>query len=383
MKKTLYIFNPENDMALASGSIHYMAPGSAKKMAADLDTLLCWYAVPGSAVLLADARQAEWMKSHYPFLSTEYVTEIPKETEAVVPWGWSPALKQRLRLAGVADNVLPSDERLARMRALSSRALAVELLPLLRFPGTVGESCMANLVSTVIDYQQRHGKIMVKAPWSSSGKGVFPLSTQPDESKTGWIKRVAASQGGVVVEPFYPKQLDFAMEFLATEEGVRFAGYSVFQASAEGMYSGNLLRPDKVLEEQLTAYVPKELLQRVREALEAELSARLTGVYSGYLGVDMMIVASPEGGFALHPCVEVNLRMTMGMVARLVCDRWMVPGSEGVFCIRHFSRPGEALAFAERMREEFPPVVENGRLVSGYFPLVPVFEDTMYLVDVF
>ena len=38
--------------------------------------------------------------------------------------------------------------------------------------------------------------------------------------------------------------------------------------------------------------------------------------YQGPLGVDMMIVAGAEGqGFLLHPCVEINLRRTMGHVA--------------------------------------------------------------------
>ena len=38
----------------------------------------------------------------------------------------------------------------------------------------------------------------------------------------------------------------------------------------------------------------------------------LAGKYIGPLGVDMMIVA-PH--FTLHPCVEINLRRTMGHVA--------------------------------------------------------------------
>lgn len=42
--KTLYLFNPENDMALASASPYYMAPSNIKKMAADLSALPAWYA---------------------------------------------------------------------------------------------------------------------------------------------------------------------------------------------------------------------------------------------------------------------------------------------------------------------------------------------------
>ena len=42
----------------------------------------------------------------------------------------------------------------------------------------------------------------------------------------------------------------------------------------------------------------------------------LSGCYVGPFGVDMMIVRRQEsGGFLLDPCVEINLRRTMGHVA--------------------------------------------------------------------
>ena len=63
----VYLFNPENDMALASGSPYYMAPANIKKMAADLAALPAWYALPGSGVLVSDERQKEWMKKEYVF----------------------------------------------------------------------------------------------------------------------------------------------------------------------------------------------------------------------------------------------------------------------------------------------------------------------------
>ena len=56
---------------------------------------------------------------------------------------------------------------------------------------------------------------------------------------------------------------------------------------------------------------------------------RLKGKYKGPLGVDMMIVKDYlAGGYFLHPCVEVNLRRTMGHVAlsisSIVADAKMV-----------------------------------------------------------
>ena len=74
----VYLFNPENDMALASGSPYYMAPANVKKMAADLAALPAWYALPGSGVLMSDERQKEWMKKEYGFmLDVEWLLDIP------------------------------------------------------------------------------------------------------------------------------------------------------------------------------------------------------------------------------------------------------------------------------------------------------------------
>jgi len=39
--------------------------------------------------------------------------------------------------------------------------------------------------------------------------------------------------------------------------------------------------------------------------------------YRGPFGLDMMVVKG-DGGFLLHPCVEINLRRTMGHVALLL-----------------------------------------------------------------
>ncbi|BDW79475.1 hypothetical protein BFINE_52700 [Bacteroides finegoldii DSM 17565] len=46
-KKTLYLFNPEHDLALASGEINYMPPASARQMATELALLPVWYAEEG------------------------------------------------------------------------------------------------------------------------------------------------------------------------------------------------------------------------------------------------------------------------------------------------------------------------------------------------
>ena len=61
-KKALYIFNPEHDLALASGETNYMAPASARQMASELALLPMWYAEEGSVVLAPSAYNLDYVK---------------------------------------------------------------------------------------------------------------------------------------------------------------------------------------------------------------------------------------------------------------------------------------------------------------------------------
>ena len=372
--KKLYLFNPENDMALASGSPYYMAPASAKKMAADLSMLPAWYADAGSAVLLADSRQVEWLQKGCAWpLAVEGRTEVPAGGFRAVPWGWSPALVHRLGDAACTGVDVEA------VRSLSSRQTAVNLLPKLRVEGTEGESFWLTSVDEVCSFAAMHEKVLLKAPWSGSGKGIQPLCGQPDDNLKGWTRRIIASQGGVVGEPFYDKVKDFAMEFQVADEGVRFAGYSLFEADARGIYKENLLASDDAIGTMLAEYVSDELLHRLQQVLAVELEACLDDTYRGYLGVDMMVVRTAVG-YAVHPCVEVNLRMNMGVVSRLFFDRYVCRDAVGRYVIEYFPRPGDALRFHEEMEQGHPLRLCEGRIAEGYLPLTPVFEDTCYLI---
>lgn len=48
----LYVFNPENDLALASGLVNYTAPKNARKIRNDLQMLPLWIASEGDSLLV-------------------------------------------------------------------------------------------------------------------------------------------------------------------------------------------------------------------------------------------------------------------------------------------------------------------------------------------
>ena len=381
--KSLYLFNPENDMALASGSPYYMSPASAKKMSADLSVLPAWYAGIDGAVLLADETQVQWMQKECRLpLNVEWVAEgrFANYTN-FFPWGWSPALSKRLLDNGAESGLLPSEKQMSAVRELSSRKTAVNLLPLLKQEDTVGESFWLNSVEEVVNLSAKHDKVLLKSPWSGSGKGIQPLQGVPDDNLSGWIRRIISTQGGVVCEPYYNKVLDFAMEFYVADGSIGYVGYSLFETDSRGIYKGNCLASNEAIEKRLSVYVNPEILGRTRDKLMHELLGLADGVYQGYLGVDMMVVQKADA-YALHPCVEVNWRMNMGVVSRLFFDRYMSPVSSGSYVIEYYPNKGDALNFHEEMKQKHPLLLQEGRLVEGYLSLTPVFFDTAYQIYV-
>ena len=200
---------------------------------------------------------------------------------------------------------------LETIRNLSHRHTAATLLPRLRMEGTVGEMFECTTRDEVEELLARYGQLVLKAPWSSSGRGLRFLSVgrTPFEQQAGWFRNVVEAQGCVMVEPHYNKVKDFGMEFYSDGQGrVNYLGLSLFH-TANGAYTGNILATEKVKREMLSRYVSPDLLDAVQEKICQETAQLFHGRYRGHFGIDMMMC----GG--LHPCVEINLRRTMGHVA--------------------------------------------------------------------
>lgn len=387
-KKALYIFNPEHDLALASGEANYMAPASARRMASELALLPMWYAEEGSAVLAPSAYNLDYVKKIQELLglSVDLITEPELAIEPdldIRPWGWDVALRKRLSVLGVDEVLLPSMGQLNDLREYSHRSKAVALLPELQLNECFcGESYYLKTPEEWKRFVEGRKECLLKAPLSGSGKGLNWCKGIFTSFISGWCTRVAASQGGVIAEPIYNKVEDFAMEFYSDGAGeLTFVGYSLFHTGKSGMYEGNCLLSNEAIRKQLAQYIPLEALMDLENCLKYRLSALVGTVYKGYLGVDMMICRFPENEkpvFRIHPCVEINLRMNMGVIARFLHDRYVRPGSTGRFVIDYHPSEGEALQEHERMSATYPLESREGRVYSGYLPLVPVHRRSCY-----
>lgn len=387
----MYIFNSDHDLALANFTTNYTPPASAVKMRSDLALLPVWYA-DGDNVISdseADRLYLQKLKDILPLTShliyTEDIHNYPDEK--VIPWGWNPSIRKKLSLFGVNELYLPSLNKLEQVREYSHRKNGVKLLRELRseLSGTCGEShYFIELENLLLYLKSIPGDKVLKMPLSGSGKGLIWILGDITDKQTDWCRRVIRQQDGVVAEPVLAKERDFAMEFYLNNGSVRFAGYSLFAAAKSGAYSGNDLLSDENIEKELSKYISVSQLHKLRELLMLKLP-KYYPQYSGYAGVDMMICREKESEgikYILQPCVEVNMRMNMGVVSRLFHDRFMYPQSKGQFVVEYFKKPGNILDFHEKMQRESPIEVHNEKIISGYLPLTPVAADTRYIAYV-
>ena len=385
MPNDLYLFNPENDLAIAFGKAGYTPPPMARAIATDLGLLPLWYADNGSAVLSDEIPDPAFLSMLQCF-GIGSQPGLPADVAqgcftACVPWGWSEYAARRFRSIGIPDRLLPGAERLALLRRLSHRSLTVEVIRRL------GErvdyplpDCPQELFSleALRSFLSDCPYSVLKSPWSSSGKGLFwgdGVMSQPLER---WAAGVLRKQGSVMGECRYDKILDFAMEFASDGAAVRFAGYSLFVTDSRGAYKGNRLASDDMLEQSLCRFVPQSVLTQTRSALEAVFTEWVSPGYSGYFGVDMLIYRDAKGCARLHPCVEVNLRMNMGMVARIFHNRYMRPEDEGGYFVDFFSSPSELLADHRMRLAHAPARIIDGKLTGGYLSLNPIGENSRY-----
>lgn len=334
---TLHIFNPSHDEALAAGYPFYYPSTIARQLAVDWALLPALTAEPGDWVWLPEGAGlpepsgARWLsevrfvkgrKLNAHFWARERVGQIE-------PWGWDPLLRHQLSKTGAPASLLPTGEQLARLRVLSSRETTAFVLsrlleaPALQGFSLTGQSVVARSEPEVERCLAQWGGAMVKSLWSCSGRGVFSVREKPTASDRGRWNRLLREQGGVELEPMQQGLLDFALEFRATAEGrVEYQGASLFRTGSQGAYMGNVVAPQSAIMQEIAAAFPRypELHPRLVETLAEVLAARLGGHYAGPLGVDLMVCKSAAGP-TLLPCVEVNLRKTMGHVSMKVAQR--------------------------------------------------------------
>ncbi len=319
---TVHIFNPETEYALGSGTEYYTPPASIIRLRRSMSLLPALWASPGDTILLLDDIRAGELATlpYFDIAVSRQIYIMPSDAEfdasqrpRIRPWGWNVAIRQRLLRMGVDEQLLPSLARVESIRTLAHRRYTRRMLrhigmAQIRLPIELSDS------DSVMEWCACHPGGYLKTPWSSSGRGIYRVLRPDGEDIRGWVKGVIRRQGSVMVEDAWQRVADFATEWWVHSGGVRFLGYSLFEVDDHSQYRRNISLSQPQIEHRLrTLGWSDDILQRQCLALK-ELVAPY---YSGPIGLDCL--ADDCGN--IHPCVEMNVRMTMGLAHILSSSR--------------------------------------------------------------
>ena len=355
-----YLFNPENDLALAAGTANYTPPKNAMLLSRCGSLLPLWYAGTGDYVLSSDENR-EWLTriSDTFGIDVRVTDTLPADVHCV-PWGWSHYAAAKFRAAGVSKDYLPEKAELDRIKELSHRRITVEVIRSLKNLGieVVKEPFEARSAEEVrLFAANQSGDIYFKSPWSGAGRGVASSASMSSEEFVRRCEGIIGRQGSVLLEPEVNKVRDFAMLFRAENGKVKFVGLSLFQNEGNA-YSGNVLLPDADILDILAEYVGKHSLTLLIETLPCVLSEIIGNAYTGYFGVDMMIFRD-KTGCHIDVCTEVNLRMTMGVVSHIWQRKFLAEGVKAYFSVNY------------GIAAKDTAVIKDCILLSGTLNLVP------------
>lgn len=374
MTTKFHIFNPEHDSALALESGIYTPKPQIQQFAKDLRTLPLWYSDEEDKVILHEISDQEWLNSVgniIPNIKDKIAsTEEYKHFQApkrLMPWGIDSTVCRLTNTTQIdGEN---TDDVIKRTKILSSREQTQDALTRLKEKGLF-DGFVSQKIDTVDKLRNIHkefGKIVVKAPWSSSGRGVLFID-EFDEKEAKRIGKIIENQGFVMAESFFEKEIDFAIEFEDIDGQWQFAGYSLFSTDEHGAYKQNLLASDEILKHEICRHADADRLNKIVEFYCQYFQGKSSDLRGNkIIGVDMM-----AGNGRIHPCVEINVRHTMGIVARRLYDKYIEPGKTGYYAIIRQNTTDDLRKWNAEQTQAFPSTISNGKISKGFVALTPI-----------
>lgn len=359
MKHKLWLFYPENDIALAQNIAGFTPPPAAAELQRACEILPIWMA-DDSDRIICNGINDKWLTGIQA--SFDIKADIWNHNDYTLkpnPWGWSKASRRIFINNGFPTESLPDDDALETWRQLSHRRTAAKLSHYLKENSVFRIWPAAEEVSDIPllrDIIERRHQVVIKSPWSSSGRGVsIADSVHIDEAvrrASGTIKR----QGSVMVEQYARERNEFALLYYCKDGKTEFRGLSLFRTSHTSLgYEGNIVASQDFLRSEISVHMEPDVLDRLIACVCDAIDRHIATQYSGPVGIDIMTTGI-DGEHYIH-IMEANLRYTMGFVA-LGLARFA--SSPGVFQISKGAIPA-----CDK------PLVVDGKLAGGTQSLVP------------
>lgn len=317
MPSRLFVFNVGNEVAIPFASHKsYTPPRLIQQMRQDLAPLARLEADKqrGDAVLISHEIK-ELCSSpldDIPHLTLDEVAQGEKQYQLAL-YGVEPTLERRLHQL-LGDKLLPEEGEAPSPQQLYrffDRSLGQDFLQ--RYYPHLSPQLVMNL-SELQTFAREHSALVVKRPFSSSGRGIATLSNR-QLSSPSYTDKLSYP---LFVEPLYKATSNWGTEFRICEYGkVTYLGLSHF-VTKQFKYLYNVVASQARLREQLSHEVSWQKVEQTLWQQTEFLSQEVAPYYHGNVGIDMMVY---EG--KLHPCNEINVRTTMGHYALLLGKQYL------------------------------------------------------------
>jgi hypothetical protein len=393
--RRLFYYNSTCEMAVANNHHSYTPPLRLQQFEDDLAPLTMFLASAGDIVLCSHTPDEDftcfWQSVGKEIPSFKTPDQIKAEAEELVPapWGYSKAAIFNLGRLGIpACNFpkplqawLPAHRNFfsRRTSALFEESLSNSNLPTFCRPKHTPQ-IIDNYPALELTIAQSHEPMVIKSLWSSSGRGIVMIREESHlKPALIWAKGKIRHEGAVIVEPLMAKVADFSFQFhLSAENDVKYMGINHFATDKSGKFDKELIGKPAIFG-QLTAsgILPSDWEEQCSQAVAKEIAKmEWNNLYEGIMGFDAMIVQDDEGNTGIRCCVEINFRNNMGLV-NMALRQFLDDAARGWWKIEQFE-PGGWCRFIRMMKEKHPPIIENGKLKSGFFALTPSSEKMIY-----
>jgi len=399
----IYIFNATCEMAISNGTVSFMPNRILTRFEQDLDILPICYAESGDVILVNQIPDTKFLESLQDVgisiprfeLFPQTLTDkafLKEEKASLKPWGWSPRIHHQLApfksQCSQAYLDQPNAYWKTEHKGLYSRKLALECLDHITSNSPSNKYIPRDIFpvictkqSEVEELQNKWQQVVIKSPWSSSGRGLQVLRKAfINKSVEQALGGVLKSQGYLMVEALVDKQLDFSVQFHSDGKGkLEFLGFGFFDTNDNGQYQANYIGYTPNLFNQSLGNEEQELL--VTDIEKALKKHNIANEYCGYLGIDCMLFLDTEGEMKVQPCLEINLRYNMGTIA-IKLNPYIHSKSKGTFNI-YADPKSDFVSFSKKMTQEHPFEMKDGKWFKGYLPLTSPNQDKLFGAYIF
>lgn len=376
-------------MAIANGTISYLPNKKILRFEEDLAFLPSLFSKNKDLILMPqyeDLEHIELLHSlSFPIpgqiLQSDFFEEHQKIISSINSyqlWGWAPNWIHRLK-RNTNISVLkasPFYNWNHQHKQLYSRETAQQILKSIltqvKHSNYIPTKFLPKKLTKLEDvdaFLSKHRQIVLKEPWSSSGRGIIMLRKNLlNDAIKNRVKSIIKQQTYIMAEPLMHKLLDMSMHFKITNRSVLYQGESYFKTNSNGQYQANYLNqfPDDVDSESIS-FVREYKLTLKNDLEKAILQSKIPESFEGYFGVDIMLIKL-DGKLLFQPCVEINLRYNMGTAA-LHLQKIIHPEAKGTLNIVLDTKKTFEQVYKSVEKEQ---IVEDSRILKGTLPLVSV-----------